>query len=210
MKLSSHSFRDGGTIPGEFAFAVINPANHISLSSNRNPHLMWSDVPEGTKSFVLICHDSDVPSRTDDVNQESREVPASLPRVDFFHWILIDIPATAREIAESSQSDGITPHGKARPSASDGPRPGLNDYTNWFTNDKDMQGDYYGYDGPAPPWNDELMHHYVFTLYAVDVPHLKMRGQLTGVNVRAALAGHVLEKATLVGTYSLNPRVQQS
>jgi phosphatidylethanolamine-binding protein (PEBP) family uncharacterized protein len=78
---------------------VINPASHISLSSNRNPHLMWSDVPEGTKSFVLICHDSDVPSRTDDVNQEGHEVPASLPRLDFFHWLLMDIPATTREIA---------------------------------------------------------------------------------------------------------------
>jgi hypothetical protein len=47
MQLSGRSFRDGGTIPGEFSFGVINPAGHISLSSNRDPHLEWSDVLDG-------------------------------------------------------------------------------------------------------------------------------------------------------------------
>jgi phosphatidylethanolamine-binding protein (PEBP) family uncharacterized protein len=102
MQLTSQSFPDGGAIPGEFAFAVMDAAHHVSLSTNRNPHLAWSDVPKGTKSFVLICHDSDVPSRADDVNKEDREIPASLPRVDFFHWLLIDIPANAREISPGS------------------------------------------------------------------------------------------------------------
>jgi hypothetical protein len=46
-QLTSRSFRDGGTIPGEFSFAVINPAGHISLSSNHDPHLEWSDVLDG-------------------------------------------------------------------------------------------------------------------------------------------------------------------
>jgi phosphatidylethanolamine-binding protein (PEBP) family uncharacterized protein len=43
------------------------------------------------RSYV-ICHDPDVPSKGDDVNQEGRGVPASLPRVDFFHWVLVDLP----------------------------------------------------------------------------------------------------------------------
>jgi len=51
-----------------------------------------------------------------------------------------------------------------------------------------MRGDYYGYLGPGPPWNDALVHHYVFTLYGLDVPHLEVRSKLTGTNVRAALA----------------------
>jgi hypothetical protein len=60
---------------------VINPDNHCaSLSNNRNPHLAWSDAPQGTK-FVLICHESDVPGRADDVNKEDREVPISTPRI---------------------------------------------------------------------------------------------------------------------------------
>jgi Raf kinase inhibitor-like YbhB/YbcL family protein len=84
-----------------------------------------------------------------------------------------------------------------------------NDYTNWFAGVAEMRGDYYGYDGPCPPWNDALLHRYVFTLYALDVPHLEVRNALTGENVRAALADHVLAEASLTGTYSLNPNLQQ-
>ena len=63
----------------------------MTFSDNLNPHLAWSDVPAGTRSLALICHDFDVPSRPDDVNQPDREVPSDLPRVDFFHWVLVDI-----------------------------------------------------------------------------------------------------------------------
>src|SRR6266436_4536914 len=66
MQLTSNSFKDGTAIPGEFAFAVMDSKHHIVLSSNRNPDLAWRDVPEDTKSFVLICQDCDVPSKRDD------------------------------------------------------------------------------------------------------------------------------------------------
>ena len=208
MQINSKNFTDGAPIPGEFAFAVIDPVSHIALSTNRNPHLAWSDAPDGAKSFVLICHDYDVPSSGEDVNQEGRDVPASLPRVDFFHWVLINIPATQREITAGSHSDGVTPRGKSGPATEGGMGHGINDYTAWFAGDVDMRGQYYGYDGPCPPWNDTLMHHYVFTLYALDAPRLEVDGELNGSSVRAALAGHVLAEATLTGTYSLNPRLQ--
>ena len=208
MRLVSRSFNDGAAIPGEFAFAVPDAANHVALSANRNPQLEWTDVPAGTESFVLVVHDPDVPSRGDDVNKEGREVPASLPRVDFYHWMLLDIPASAREIAAGSQSDGVTPHGKRGPAAPGGMRHGINSYTDWFENDPAMEGDYFGYDGPCPPWNDSIVHHYVFTLYAVDVEQLEVDGELTGEKVVAALKGHVLAEATLTGTYSLNPKVK--
>jgi Raf kinase inhibitor-like YbhB/YbcL family protein len=208
MQLKSHSFVDGAPIPSEFAFAAIDPKTHIRLSTNRNPHLTWSEVPDHTNSLVLICHDYDVPSRGDDVNQENREVPTSLARVDFFHWVLIDIPTTARVIEAGSHSDRVTPRGKPGPVAPYGLRHGTTAHTSWFANDPDMRGDYYGYDGPCPPWNDSLIHHYVFTLHAIDLPRLEIAGSLTGLSVRAALAGHVLAKAVLTGTYSLNPRLQ--
>lgn len=210
MKLSSQSFSDNAVIPGEFAFAVIDPATHVALSSNRNPHLAWSDVPAGTQSFALICHDPDVPSSGEDVNQEGREVPASLPRVDFFHWLLLDIPAAAREIAAGSHSDGVVARGKAGPAAPDGLRHGMNDYTGWFAGDENMAGDYYGYDGPCPPWNDTLVHRYVFTLYALDLPHIAVNAPLNGAHLRDALAGHVLAQASLTGSYTLNPRLQKN
>jgi len=209
MQLTSKSFSEGAPIPGEFAFAVIDPVNHIALSTNRNPHLAWSDVPEGTKSFALICHDADVPSRADDVNQEDREIAESFPRDLFFHWVLLDIPATAGEIAAGSHSDSITPTGKPGPAAPEGTRHGLNDYTKWFAGDEKMRGAYYGYDGPCPPWNDLRLHRYVFTLYALDVPHVEVHGDLTGANAQMAIAGHVVAQASLTGTYTLNPRVQQ-
>jgi Raf kinase inhibitor-like YbhB/YbcL family protein len=209
VQLTSKSFSDGAPIPGEFAFAVIDPVNHIALSTNRNPHLAWSDVPEGTKSFALICHDPDVPNRADDVNREDREIAESFPRDPFFHWVLLDIPATTREIPAGSQSDRITPKGKPGPAAPNGMRHGLNDYTKWFAGDENMRGDYYGYDGPCPPWNDLRLHHYVFTLYALDVPRVEVHGGLNEPNVRLAITGHVLAQASLTGTYTLNPRVRQ-
>jgi Raf kinase inhibitor-like YbhB/YbcL family protein len=208
MQLTSTSFSDNMPIPGEFAFAVIDPTSHVALSSNRNPHLAWSDVPAGTQSFVLICHDPYVPSRGDDVNQEDREVPATLPRVDFFHWLLLDIPAATREIVAASHSDGVTPRGKAGPAAPGGMTHGINDYTNWFAGDEQMNGNYYGYDGPCPPWNDALMHHYVFTLYALDIPGLPKDLPLNGQKMRLAIANHVLAEASLTGSYTLNPKLR--
>jgi Raf kinase inhibitor-like YbhB/YbcL family protein len=210
MQLTSESFSSGSPIPGEFAFAVIDPVNHIAVSTNRNPQLAWSDVPEGTRSFALICHDYDVPSSIEDVNQEDREIPESLPRDIFFHWVLIDIPADVREIPSGSHSDRVTPTGKPGPAAPHGARHGVNDYTKWFAGDENMRGDYYSYDGPAPPWNDSIVHHYVFTLYALDVPHINVHGDLTGVNAQLAIAGHVLGEASISGTYTLNPRIQQN
>jgi Raf kinase inhibitor-like YbhB/YbcL family protein len=207
MLLKSQSFDEGATIPEEFAFAKIADVGHVSLSTNRNPQLEWSNAPAGTQSFALICHDYDVPSRGDDVNQDGREVPASLPRVDFFHWLLLDIPPAVRSLAAGSHSNAVTPRGKSGPVAPDHLRHGINSFTEWFAGDDQMRGQYYGYDGPAPPWNDALLHHYVFTLYALDVAALGVQGELTGPNIRKALAGHILGEAALTGTYTLNPRL---
>lgn len=207
MKLFSRSFDNGAQIPGEFAFAVPDATNHVALSANRNPHLAWSEVPEGTQSFVVVCHDPDVPSRGDDVNQEGRIVPTSLSRVDFYHWTLLDIPLGTTEIAAGSQSSSVTPRGKQGPNAPGGLRHGLNDYTSWFAGDPEMKGSYFGYDGPCPPWNDMLVHRYIFTVYALASPVLQVATPLNGENVRQALAkANVLGHASLFGLYSLNPR----
>lgn len=208
MKLTSNSFADGQAIPGEFAFCIPADTGHVCLGGNRNPQLAWTGAPAGTRSFVLICHDPDVPSRGDDVNQEGRSVPADLPRVDFFHWVLVDLPADINEIAAGSFSSEVTPAGKPGPQAALGSRQGINDYTAWFAADEAMRGDYHGYDGPCPPWNDTLVHHYVFTLFALDLERCPAEGRFGGPEVRAAIAGHVLAEARLTGLYSLNPAVK--
>jgi hypothetical protein len=207
MKLTSSSFADGQPIPGEFAFCVIDPAHHVKLSSNRNPHLAWSGAPSGTRSLAVICHDVDVPSKPDDLFKEDREIPATLPRVDFYHWVLVDIPSTDTGIAAGSYSKEVSPRGKGSPATPFGARQGVNDYTGWFAGDHDMSGDYFGYDGPCPPWNDSLIHHYRFTVYALDVDKVEVEGRFTGPDVLRAIDGHILASATLTGTYTLNPRL---
>src|SRR5690348_5916212 len=125
MKLQSDSFPDQGVMPERNAFARIDPQSRVALAGNRNPHLAWSDVPDGTRSFVILAVHPDVPTKPDDVNQVGREVPANLPRADFFHWVLVDVAADVRTLAEGSYSNGITPRGKAGPLALDGTRQGL-------------------------------------------------------------------------------------
>ena len=207
MEISTNSFTDGGPIPARHAFAKPDPDSRVTFSDNVNPHLGWSDVPDGTRSFALIVHDYDVPGEGDDVNQPDREVPEDLPRVDFFHWVLVDIPADKRSIEEGEFSSGVEARGKQSSQGPHGTRQGVNDFTGWFAGDEEMAGTYYGYDGCAPPWNDSVLHHYVFTLYALDVERLDVEGAFTGHDVRDAIEGHVLAEASLEGTYTQNPRL---
>lgn len=208
MKLTTTAFSELEPIPPEYAFGKIDPRTRVSLSENLNPDFAWSDVPVGTRSFVLLCHDPDVPAKGDDVNQEGRSVPANLPRVDFFHWVLIDLPSTMTKIACGEFSNGVTARGKAGPQAAHTARQGINDYTSWFAGDKDMAGDYFGYDGPCPPWNDSIPHRYVFTLYALSVKRLGLEGTFNGSAVRRAMQGKVLAQAGVTGRYALNPAVK--
>jgi Raf kinase inhibitor-like YbhB/YbcL family protein len=204
MRLEIPSFDDGGPIPAEFAFCAADPAKHAVFSSNRNPEVRWSDLPDGTRSLALLCHDPDVPARPDDVNQEGRAVPVDLPRVDFTHWVLVDIDPSLGGIPAGADSDAVTPQGKPGGATGYGIR-GRNDYTGWFAGDTVMGGVYHGYDGPCPPWNDERLHHYVFTLYALGCPALTLGGDFGRPEVLAAIEGNVLDQATWTGTYTLNP-----
>ncbi|AZV92447.1 YbhB/YbcL family Raf kinase inhibitor-like protein [Kerstersia gyiorum] len=206
MKLASLSFADGAPIPEHYAFGKMDVKSRVELADNFNPQFTWSDVPEGVKSFALLCVDPDVPTVPDDVNVADRLVPADLPRTDFFHWVLVDLPARFRTLEEGHFSNGISARGKSGPQTHiAGVRQGINDYTGWFAADPDMSGDYYGYDGPCPPWNDARVHRYVFTLYALDVETLALPERFDGKDVQQAMDGHVLDSASWTGTFTLNP-----
>jgi hypothetical protein len=208
MKLRSDSFEQGQPMPAEFAFGRTGPDSPCILSDNRNPHLAWSEVPAGTLGFALICVDPDAPTRPDDVNQPDREVPADLPRGDFVHWLLANLPADVREIAAGSCSEGVTAGGKTAPTGPAGSIQGKNDYTSWFAGDADMGGDYLGYDGPCPPFNDALVHRYLFRLFALDVAQLTLPAQFGMADLHRAMQGHVLAEAVHYGTYTLNARLR--
>lgn len=207
MKLKSRAFANDSRIPDEYCFGNPSDGDHVQLGANRNPDLEWSDIPEGARSLVLICVDPDVPTSGEDVNQEGRTVPSSLPRTNFYHWVMVDLPAVSGGIGEAACSDGITAKGKHNPQGPSGSRQGINDYTNWFAGDPEMGGNYFGYDGPCPPWNDELLHHYHFVLLATDLESVPVTDNFTGADVMQAIEGHIIDEARLVGTYSLNPEV---
>jgi Raf kinase inhibitor-like YbhB/YbcL family protein len=207
MKLVSRSFRDNARIPGRCAFAIKSPKTHVRLADNRNPHLAWSGAPAGTRSFAITCVDADAPTRADDVNKEDREVPVDLPRAEFVHWLVVDIPPQIDEIAEGACSEGVTARGKQTPAGPAGSRQGRNDYTAWFQGDAHMEGRYLGYDGPCPPWNDARTHRYTFEVLALDLERCAVGDGFTLAELRKAVDGRVLARASISGRYSLNPKI---
>ena len=202
MQIRSDSFEQRGAIAAEFAMGAA-----AGFGGNRNPHLAWDDVPDGTRSFALLCIDTDAPTDPSLAGKEGVEIPVDHPRGDFMHWVMADIPADVRQIAAGSCSDGIDKRGKVDPPGPAGARQGLNDYTGWFAGDADMGGDYAGYDGPYPPPNDLRMHRYFFRVFALDVARFELPAKFTAADVLRAMQGHVLAEAAIHGTYSLNARI---
>jgi Raf kinase inhibitor-like YbhB/YbcL family protein len=210
MRIRSDDIAHMQPIHEEFAFGKPGANGEPTVfAPNRNPHLAWSDVPADARSFVLMCIDTDVPTRGDDVNKEGRHVPASLPRTEFLHWLMVDIPLECRELGTGSCAEGVVPRGRQNPHGPPGAKQGINDFTGWFAGDAAMSGDYYGYDGPCPPWNDDLQHHYHFRVYALDVSTLGVSGRFGLADARAAMEGHVLAEAAITGTYTLNAALRR-
>ena len=159
MTLASPAWTDGGQIP----------AKHGQASGNGDvsPPLTWSNVPDGAVSFVLVVHDLDtaVNPGTDDL----------------LHWLVWNIPGSARALPEHVPQGATLPDGSRQISAT-GPN----------------------YRGPAaaasgPP------HHYVFELYALDtaldVPAVGASPAQTRAAVLAAMAGHVRGKGVFTGLF---------
>ncbi|MEM1080493.1 MAG: YbhB/YbcL family Raf kinase inhibitor-like protein [Pseudomonadota bacterium] len=207
MQIHSRDLEDGQPIRPRFAFGRLDDDAPMAFSDNVSPHLKWDDVPKGTRSFALLCMDPDVPSVADDVNQAGKTLPVDLPRVDFYHWVMIDVPPHVTELTQGGCGSGVIAGGKSKPPGPMGSRQGLNNYTQFMAG-SEMAGEYYGYDGPCPPWNDERLHHYYFTVYALDVDSLALEDGFDGPQVKAAMAGHVLAEASVMGTYTLNRSVQ--
>ncbi len=179
MELSTTAFADMGVIPAEFAFCAIDPATHVKLSANRNPDfaLDGSARRHEVAGAVVPRPGRAVARRRRQPGGSRRAGIAAARR---FLPLGADRPAArhagdrARRVLRRASPRAASPG----PHAPRDARQGINDYTGWFAGDKDMAGNYFGYDGPCPPWNDELPHRYVFTLYALDVPRLGVGGRV--------------------------------
>lgn len=97
----------------------------------------------------------------------------------FWHWVRYDIPARAVDVP-----GGLVPLGADSAFGIDG----LNSYGE------------NGYNGPCPPRG--RLHHYIFTLYALDVAHLKgVSTQTTGPLLTTAMKRHIIALTSVTATY---------
>lgn len=186
---------NGEAINPQFAFCKPDGKGKTTDGGNINPQVRWTQGPAGTKSYALIVVDPDVPATFDDANKDGKTLPADMPRQDFYHWVLLDIPTTINSIKQGQDSYSHKPEGKAPGKTTYGIN-AKNDYGSF------MKGDFGGYDGPCPPWNDERIHHYHFKIFALDVETLGLDEKTTGKEAMAKIKDHTLDSGESIGTYS--------
>jgi hypothetical protein len=205
LKVNVDHFKKGGMMPNEFAFCAPAAQGHTTAGADISPSISWSKGPRGTKSYAIILYDTDSPAeQREKMNKEGMTMTAAVPRRNFFHWVLVDIPPDVRLIKEGEDSNSRTIRGKPATPAKVGVR-GLNDYTTAMAANDAMKGQYYGYDGPCPPWNDEVPHHYHFTVYALSVASLGLGKDFGGPAAMDAMKGKILAQGEELGLYTQNP-----
>jgi len=205
LKVSVDSFKNGGTIPNKFAFCAPAAQGHTTGGANISPSISWSKGPHGTQSYAIILYDTDSPAEHREMmNKEGVTMTADVKRHNFYHWVLVDIPANVTSLKEGEDSNARVVHGKPATPAPVGVR-GLNDYTKVTASNDAMKGNYFGYDGPCPPWNDEIVHHYHFTVYALSVKSLGLPANFDAAAALDAMKGKILAQGEELGLYTQNP-----
>ncbi len=170
---------------------------------NKSPAMQWSAGPKGTKSYAIVMVDGDVPQDFSSANKEKSVIEEKAPRRDFYHWVLVNIPADVTKLKEGVESDGVVKTGKSTGRKPYGVR-GRNDFGSF------MQGTFGGYDGPCPPWNDAKLHRYHFNVYALDIAALNLPPAFGGREAMKAMQGHIVAQGSVTGTYTLNSEMLKS
>jgi len=174
VKIIILAFPDGGVIPPKYANT---PLGSVS------PAIEWSAAPDATVTLALVLHDADVPSRV-----TGSSAAGSGPD-DTLHWVIFNIPATARGLPEGVPHDVMLQDGSIQLKYVDGvPRLAIGKI---------------GYFGPSPPPSPlPVTHHYIFDLYALDA---KLDSTLNSrESLMKAMVGHVLAKGVYFALYA-NP-----
>jgi Raf kinase inhibitor-like YbhB/YbcL family protein len=205
LKVHVDSLKNGGMLSNKYAFCVPAAQGHTTGGPNINPSVSWSQGPKGTKSYAIILHDTDSPAaQREKMNKEGETLTAAVPRQNFYHWVLVDIPASVTSISEGADSNARVVHGKPATPAAVGMK-GLNDYTKVTAANEAMKGQYYGYDGPCPPWNDDNLHHYHFTVYALSVDALNLPKDFDAKAALQAMKGNIVAQGEELGLFTQNP-----
>ena len=205
LKVKVDSIKSDGMIPDKYAFCAPMAQGHAGPGTDVSPPIFWSRGPRGTRSYAVILTDTDSPKENRDrMNKEGMTVPSTSARQTFYHWVIVDIPVTAQSLPEGNDSKSRVVHGKPATPAGIGVR-GLNTFTVVFAANDALKGNYYGYDGPCPPWNDENVHHYHFKVYALSVKNLGLPADFDGPAALAAMKDKVLAEGKLDAIYTTNP-----
>jgi Raf kinase inhibitor-like YbhB/YbcL family protein len=164
FELTSPDVKPDQPLPEKFTFSGLG-----CQGQNISPALSWTNPPEGTKSFAMMVHDPD----------------AVTGGAGIWHWVVINIPATARSIEQGAG----TADGTKLP---EGSRQITNDYMGFINSS--------GWGGPCPP-KGHKPHSYNFTLYALKVEKLNLPPNATGSHAGFVVNLNSLDKAKLTMTY---------
>jgi hypothetical protein len=186
MHVTVEGITPGAPIPEKYALCRPTDDGKSKGGDNVRPTIGWSGAPSDTQSFAVVVTDPDVPADFTDAGKDGKVVKRDAKRQLFYHWALADIPATTHEIPGGPSYEA--PEMGMAASGS------LEKYV-----DNPTQ-----YGGPCPPWNDERVHTYHFTVYALDVAQLKLPKDPTAAQVEAAAKKHAKASASVIGTYTLN------
>lgn len=176
--------------------------------TDRSLGLYWSAAPAGTKSLAVLMTDSDAPQDLSLLRKPDL-ISQMAPRQTVYHWVLVDIPASRTSLPAGIDGNDTLIQGKL-PGKTDHGLRGLNFFTKAFAQNPDWAGQYGGYDGPFPPVNDMVIHHYHIRVFALDVASLGLSpdGNFGGKAAEKAMRGHILAVGEVVGLYTNNPSLR--